>query len=180
MEEKIKKNWQEARFYYESTDRIDCAAMLRRTTALQRLAKRYNRFSNLAMVCILWCPFFAFSKTIEVEHEWLRISLAIYSALYFMVCSLMDRWLYLGIKKIDCSTMTVGEVLKLTLFYRKRHLQFMVILLPLAFIFIGGMVWLGTKDPYFVGGIFIGIVAGLAIGIRQFMEFMSDYRDIKN
>lgn len=178
MEDNLKKNWQETKFCADMSMRQDGADFSRCKTALQRLANRYNRFSNFALVCILWSPFFAFSHIIEVDKEWLRISLAIYSAVYFMTCSVMDRWLYHGIRRIDCVTMNVNEVLKLTLFYRKRHLQFVAILLPLAFIFVGGMAWLGTNDPYFIGGIFFGVVVGAAIGTRQFMQFMSDYRDI--
>lgn len=179
MEEEIKKNWRDARFRADTPEYMQAAIDSRRMTALQRLAARYNRFSNLALICILWCPFFALSHIIDVSDQRLRIALAIYAGVYFLTCSAMDRWLCHGIRRIDCATMPVSEVLRLSLFYRKRHLQFMIILIPMAVVFVGGMAWLGGADePYFIAGIITGALFGLALGIRQFLLFMSDYRDI--
>lgn len=179
MEEDIRKNWRAARFRAESPEALQAVVDSDRHTALQRLAVRYRRFSNLALICILWCPLFAFSHAIEVSDQRLRMALAIYAGVYFLICSVMDRWLYHGILSIDCAVLPVSEVLSRTLFYRKRHLQFMIVLIPMAVVFIGGMAWLGGIDePYFLAGIITGALVGLALGTRQFLKFMADYRDI--
>lgn len=179
MEEDLRKNWRDARFRADSGDDIQTVIDNRRQPALQRLAARYNRFSNLALICILWCPFFALSHVIEVSDQRLRLALSIYAGIYFLICSVMDRWLCHGIRGIDCATMPVSEVLRLTLFYRKRHLQFMMVLIPMAVVFVGGMAWLGGADePYFLWGIVTGVLLGLAVASRQFLLFMSDYKDI--
>ncbi len=56
--------------------------------------------------------------------------------LYCVIASVMDRWLYKGISRIDVATMPVSEVCRLAFYYRKKHFQFMAILIPLAVIFI--------------------------------------------
>lgn len=54
----------------------------------------------------------------------------------------------------------------------------MGILLPLALLFIGNLTWLLSGDIWFVYGIVAGALVGVAFGIRQFMQFMAEYRDI--
>lgn len=77
-------------------------------------------------------------------------------------------------------SMAVGEVSRLATFYRKRHLQFMIILIPIAIALLGSFIYVMVDNIYFIYGVICGAVIGLAIGIFQFMEFMADYRDVMN
>lgn len=88
----------------------------------------------------------------------------------------MDDWLCRGIQRIDCATMPVAEVARLSIHYRKRHLQFMCILIPMVIMWIGGVVWIGFGDIYFLAGVILGALTGLALGLMQFHRFMDDYR----
>ena len=90
----------------------------------------------------------------------------------------MDYWLYQGIRSIDCSTMTVSEVSRRALFYRKRHLQFIAILLPIAFIWIGMLVYYINYNKYFIWGIVIGGIIVFDVGFRQLLAFLADYRRV--
>ena len=97
---------------------------------------------------------------------------------YFLLASTMDYWLYRRIRDIDCSVMKVEEVLRLTMRYRKRHLQFMLILMPMAVALLIGMGIYLRSDRSVIYGMIAGALIGLAIGIRYLIEFMRDYRRV--
>lgn len=175
MTDNIKKCWQETKFYSGRNDNLDDIRKGNRRTALQDLANRYLRFSRIALVLILCCPSWINTHIFQSGNG---LWISIFSAVYFLICSIMDRWLYNGISRIDCSTMSVSEVSGLALFYKKRHLQFMVILIPMAIAWVGSVIYFSTSDFYFVWGIVIGVLVGIGIGVGQFLKFMRDYRSI--
>ena len=74
--------------------------------------------------------------------------------------------------------MKVEEVLRLTMRYRKRHLQFMLILMPMAVALLIGMGIYLRSDRSVIYGMIAGALIGLAIGIRYLIEFMRDYRRV--
>lgn len=180
MEENERREWSELRFSSQNqNDEFDTIINGKCRTALQRLAQRYKRFSNMALCFILMCIPLGFQRILpDCTAKWFIV--ALYGVL-MLVSSTMDRWLYIGISSIDVATMTVSEVIRLATFYRKRHLQFIMILLPMALLFLGGMFWLVSddKDTFYLGGMITGAVVGLVIGLREFRKFMDDYRDIK-
>lgn len=164
--------WRDARFKrYGGAD--PAAVVGRRRTALQKLARRYLRFSNLALVFIMLLPINLISVSREPGMMWVAGGFGV----IMLVASVMDRWLYHGVSSIDCANMPVAEVSRLTLYYRRRHLQFVAILLPMALAAIGGMVYCMAGDTYFIMGVTVGFCVGLAIGIRQLLAFMADYRE---
>ena len=175
MEQDVKRNWRDARIKSSVDNNFDEIFNGRRHTALENLSRRYKRFSTIALVFVLWGPM-TFSNPSLLEHG--RMVMSIVSAVYFMICSGMDYWLYQGIRSIDCSTMTVSEVSRRALSYRKRHLQFIAILLPIAFIWIGMLVYYINYNKYFIWGIVIGGIIGFAVGFRQLLAFLSDYRRV--
>ena len=143
-------------------------------TTLERLASRYRRFSILgiiaAVMVLLWSvnPVFDFMPY--------RTFIVCLGAGYMLLASLMDHKLYLDVKSIDPATMSVNAVIMRCLHCRKRHLQCMAVLIPLAIVFIGLMGYGMAREPYFLSGMAAGAIVGLAIGVRQLMNFMSDYR----
>lgn len=181
MEEIEKRDWRELRFNSPGIDH-DYRNIIdgKRQTALQRLAKRYKRFSDMALIFILMCIPLGMNGVLPAgATKW---CLVVFYGVMMLVSSTMDRWLYIGISSIDVAAMPVSEVIRLATFYRKRHLQFVMILLPMAFIFIGGMIWLAIYNnaTYYLGGMFAGAVIGFIIGLRELRKFMDDYREIKN
>lgn len=175
MNDNIKKDWNETKFHSANADCISEIVNGKRRTALQNLSRRYLLFSNIALVMTCWSPF-VFSSHIYPDHTKTYISIAF--SVLFLICMVMNRWLYLGIRKIDCATMPIAEVSRLALFYRKRHLQFMTVLIPMAIAVIGSLIYSMVGNIYFIWGVILGVIVGLAIGIRQFMDFMSDYHDV--
>lgn len=175
MDENIKRNWQETKFRRPDSEAIEQVVSGKRTTALENLSRRYRRFSLVAFIMIIWSFFMFLSGTFPEDY---RLPLSLSFGVYFLVCSTMDYWLYMGIRSIDIQEMTVAQVIAKALFYRKRHLQFMAVLIPMAIALVTYFVWTITGDIYMIGGVAAGAIVGLAIGTRQFLRFMADYRTL--
>lgn len=175
MNEIHRQTWQETKFRKPGEEEIDAIAEGRRSTALQRLAKRYRVFSTISATAI--CLSLLLMKLDFVESG-MRPVIALAFGAYFFTASVMDLWLSNGISKIDCINMTVHEVICKALFYRKRHFQFMAVLLPAALAVIGLLAWQTTDNVYILACMAIGFLLGLALGLKEFYRFMADYRDI--
>lgn len=148
----------------------------RKKTALDRLRERYLTFSAISFV-MMFATFMVFSRGIfEVSH--LRFWLGVSFAVYFLTASCMDFWLWNGIGTIDPLRMSVSEVTDKSLFYRKRHLQFMTILIPMVIALLGFTGYVFSFETYFVGGMILGVILGTIIGVCQFRRFMSEYREL--
>lgn len=89
----------------------------------------------------------------------------------------MDRWLYHGIRQIDVVTMSVAEVVEKALYYRKWHIRFIFMLLPMALGCLGLLAYL-IDDFYLRLGMIAGFLTGVALGVRQLLNFLADYRAI--
>lgn len=178
MNDDLKKSWQDTNVSIpEPPGMYDSIINGKRRTALENLAERYRRFSNLALVLILMSTTWIFNSNLYPFDHRMRIAIGISFAVYALIGSVMDRWLYNGIRGIDVAVMPVSEVIRKALFYRKRHLQFIAILLPIVLAIIAVMAW-SIDNLYFRLGILVGFIAGTAIGLRQLMAFLTDYRAI--
>ena len=174
----LRKDWQNANVSLSrGSDAYDSIINGKRRTALENLAERYRRFSNLALVLILMSFTWIFNPSMFPDNRSLGIAVGVSFAVYALIASIMDRWLYQGIRSIDVVSMSVSEVIRKALFYRKRHLQFIAILLPIVLAIIGVMAW-SMDNLYFRLGIVVGFIAGTAIGLRQLFAFLADYRTI--
>ena len=176
MEENIKRCWKEASF--RGTESYDPDN--RRYTALQSLTRRYKHFSNLGLLLLIMMPLCLFNifSTNGIEKLWISIATISFAAIYCATASIMDRWLYNGIKSIDIAKMSVSEVCRLAYYYRKKHLQFIAILLPMAILLIGSMAYIFSAEKYILTGLIVGFILGVALGSRQLLAFLSEYRDI--
>lgn len=172
---KLQKNWRKAE--NSMTSREEHEFNPGRKTTLERLAIRYRSFSVFSMgAAICFAVMFILGKLHDVLEfpTWFIICFEV----YFLIASLMDYWLYQGVKSIDCSRMTVEEVLRKTLFYRKRHLQFMAVLIPCALTLMISMGIMLKADPYVIYGMIAGFIFGVAIGVKYFLAFMHDYHTL--
>ncbi|MDE7345835.1 MAG: hypothetical protein K2N48_03730 [Muribaculaceae bacterium] len=176
--EDIRKDWQEADVVIRhGSDSYDNIINGKRKTALQNLAERYKKFSVMGFVLIMLSMSYIFNPNLMPGNIKWRIGIGIAFALYALTASVMDRWLYNGIRSIDVVTMPVKEVIRKALFYKKRHLQFIAVLLPFVLAIIAAFAWKGD-NIYFRLGILVGFIAGTAIGIFHLMNFLADYRAI--
>ena len=174
----LRKDWQDASVSIRrNSESYESIINGKRRTALDNLAERYRRFSNLALILILMSFTWIFNPSMFPDNHSLGIVVGVSFAVYALICSVMDRWLYQGIRSIDVVAMPVSEVIRKALFYRKRHLQFIAILLPIVLAIIGVMAW-SMDNLYFRLGILVGFITGTAIGLRQLFAFLADYRTI--
>lgn len=149
-------------------------ALSRKRTALDRLRDRYRVFRNVSLLMV-FSSFMLFTRSDLLAKPYDLYLGAAFSA-YFLICFLMDLWLWWGISNIDPLTMSVRQVVEKAMFYRKRHLQFIAVLLPLALSLVGFMGYLFSADRYMLVGMIIGAVCGAAIGVIQLKRFMREYR----
>lgn len=173
--EEIKNSWRDAKFNVNEKE-LELIMFKRRATSLERLKTRYKRFSNIAFLMIFWCPLFAFTEPAIPFKPYLALAFG----LFFVTVSMMDRWLYMGVSSIDCATMAVSEVARRAVFYRKRHFQFQIILIPYAIALVGAMIYLSSDNPGFIYGIIFGILVGGCVGWFQFLKFMRDYKILRS
>ena len=177
--EDMKSAWRDTAQSLESSSSndqlIEMVLYGKRVTALDRLRSRYRRFFTCSFLMILWSGIFLIPDILPYTGGiWLTVAFAI----YFLTCGLMDLWLYNGIGSIDCLRMPVSEVIRLSLHYRKRHLQFIICLLPMAFAVIGLLAYFCNFDPIIIKGMIAGGAAGLLIGSLQLRKFLRDYRSL--
>lgn len=175
MEEDIRKNWSMSRLRRMDNNVVYDVMSGRRQSALQSLAIRYRRFSNIALVMIAWSVYMYFNPV--MPERW-RFITSISLGVYFLTVSIMDYWLYRGILSIDLAEMDMRTVMLKAAFYRKRHLQFVAILLPMALGLVGLLIWQFTDNRIALIGVIFGLLIGLAIGSRQLMKFLADYRTL--
>jgi len=177
-EEDIKKTWNEAaeRIYSPSSDDFTRMFRSRKESALERLARKYRRFSFISIFMICYTVIFCLNSDFFTGNA--DIIMAILFAVFFATASSIDYWLYRGVKSIDCYSMTVEEVVNKAFYYRRRHLQSMILLIPMSLIVLGMMIYFYRPDRYMVAGIISGAIFGGAIGIRQYLDFMSQYREL--
>lgn len=90
----------------------------------------------------------------------------------------MDHWLWRGIGTIDLVRMDVTTVTRKTMYYRKKHLQFMAIIIPMAIGLLGFTGYVYSVETSFLCGMICGAICGAIIGIIQFRKFMTDYRKL--
>lgn len=174
----LKKDWQDTNVVIQNeSNSYERIINGKRRTALENLAERYKRFSIMGIILIFLSASYMFNPNIFPGNLRWRIGIGIAFAIYALIASVMDRWLYNGIRSIDVVSMPVKEVIGKALFYKKRHLQFIAILLPFVLAIVGAFAWKGD-NLYFRLGILVGFIAGVAIGIFQLMNFLADYRAI--
>lgn len=148
----------------------------KKRTALDRLRDRYHAFWIISLIMVI-PGFTLFSKWMFLSgnlHLWLGIAFAV----YFLTASGMDFWLWRGIGTIDPLRMSVSEIAGKSMFYRKRHLQFMAILIPMAVALLGFIFYVNFHEIYFVNGMIAGVIIGAIIGTIQFRRFMAEYRKL--
>ncbi len=177
-QEEIRDTWREAATRFSAPDPDDFEGMYRRKkeTALERLAGKYKRFSRLGLIMGIACCCYMTPNMVFPEH--LKIWIAISFSAYFLICSAMDYWLYKGVSSIDCYTMTVSEVAERAMYYKRRHLQFIAMLIPLAIAIIGFIIYAAGGNKYLIAGVMCGALVGGCLGYRQYLEFMGEYKKL--
>lgn len=176
-QEEIKKTWNEAarKIYRPTPEEYEIMYKSKKITALEALAVRYRRFSKFAFLMIPTSLCWMLGN-FPFENPQMRYVCGGVMMFYFTICGFLDRWLYDGISSIDCYTMTVKEVIKKTLFYRKRHLQSILFLLPFAILVVGLLVYSLRTEHSILYGMAGGFIIGILIGSYNLHKFLKEYK----
>lgn len=144
-------------------------------TSLERLRNRYRRFAILGFTMLPLSCVFMLKSIFPIEGGiWITLACIV----YFLTCGFMDTWLYRGLDTIDCLHMSVSEVIEKARYYRKKHLQFVVILIPMAIALLCGLAYFTGWEEHILLGMIIGGSIGFAIGLQQLFAFLRDYKNI--
>lgn len=144
-----------------------------RKTSLDRLKRNYRVFGIIALVMIFVS--FNFFRMPDMNEKF-RVTITIIMMAYFAVCSVMDYWLYSKVSEIDVFRMTVREIAAIACLCRRRHRQFVLVIIPIAIVVVYFLLFVSIDSASLrIGGITGGIIGG-AIGIRKYIEIMGDYR----
>lgn len=144
-------------------------------TSLERLRNRYRRFAILGFTMLPLSFVFMLKNIFPIEGGiWITLSFIV----YFLTCGFMDTWLYRGLDTIDCLHMSVSEVIEKARYYRKKHLQFIVILIPMAIALLCGLAYFTGWEEHILLGMIVGGSIGFAIGLQQLFAFLRDYKNI--
>lgn len=175
MEQEITKSWRNVRFNNNTENNTP-----RRQTALQQLIERYKRFSRFALIMAGCMPlsFFNILRSNSDASLGQISAISVYIIVYCLIASIMDRWIARGLSTINLAEMPAVEVFRRALFYRKRHFQFMAVLMPMCLILLGWIVWLFSDDEYFLYGVATGAAIGVVIGVIILSRFLREYKEL--
>ncbi len=172
-EKKIRQDWKKTKAALGNCNADGKIPDSQRKTALEKLIGRYRSFVLLECLCLILfptCMHWLFNGSNDTF-------LAMYAIIFFITAAVVDYKLALKLATIDIQQMTVAAVLRTILDCRKRHLQSMILLIPMAVGFIGVIAYASINETHLLIGMAVGLVAGLALGIREFNGFMRDYRN---
>ena len=145
-----------------------------RKTALMRLADRYKGFYRMSFIIAGLQIAWASNPLYMTKLPFWVIPLV--GLFFFLLAGGMDVTLYNRIRDIDVLSMSVSDVIRRAADSRRFHLRCILILLPIAFTYVGLMVWSASDNIYFIYGAAVGIVIGMSIGIYHLNKIMQDYR----
>lgn len=175
--DELKDNWRKLdsasplrspRLPAEEIDRITSGRI---TGARERLIGRYRRMATMVPAAGICCLF----PLLKVFPLWVFFSFLG----FYIVAAAKDWYLWKGIKGIDLNCDGVEEVARKARFYRRRHHQFQIVMIPLAGIIIGMMCMSALEiDRYMLYGILTGLVIGLPAGLIVYLRIMRDYRSM--
>lgn len=164
----------------QSTQNDNPENLNNKKTALDNLRDRYRSFWTMSLIMtfisLILFPIL-FTKVVIFDKP-VGVYLGTAYAIYFLIAFIMDHWLWTCIGKIDPLHMSISQVAEKSMSYRKRHLQFMFILIPIAIALFGFTGYVFSSDIFFLSGMGVGVICGLILGSIQLRRFMNDYRKL--
>lgn len=177
--ERLKKAWIEMGMALNmKTANDDAENVMNNQTTLEKLHDRYRNI-GISDICgaIIMLPILLYAGFLPETY---RLSVSISFVVLLLSLAAFIFWMWHGVGKIDPLTMTVTQVSEMALHYKKCHMRFVMVGLPLAFSWIGFFIYAVASNSEFsvIPGIIVGGIAGSIIGIRAFSQFMSDYKHL--
>ena len=167
MENQLRKSWLAVRQEMTLNAPVDVPSTGRKTI-LQKLIARYRTFVIIEALNLIYIPLLLL-KLLPEHDIWQWILMALYEVI--MLVSLIT-----DLGKINVEQMSVYEVIKRCALARKRHLQFLFVMLPFSVITIALTAYVFSDDIYIVIGIITGTLIGMCVAIKFLRQFLRDYK----
>lgn len=174
--EDLKKKWAHLRNFQSApvnADLLNDIIYNRLTTTIDRLTARYRRITILGFVMALMMVLMYFSGS---GHSVFSGYIPLEFAGYFLLCSLIDGYLWCNANRLDLNTMPIEEIATCTRRLRLVHLLSMVIIIPFAVVILIQL--FGTANFYTRLGMIAGGTVGLAVGLNLLFQTLRDYRTL--
>lgn len=141
-------------------------------TSLDRIRDRYRLGCDWSIVgAIIFTVFFFFMPSVRDGY---RIPLAITYAIVMLANAYVLYWLRRGTEKINPLTMSITQVSSMAKYYKKCHLLYVLIGVPVAILWIVYFMFATGRSESIVIGTIVGGIFGL-YGLRQYLK---DYRNL--
>ncbi len=173
MENQLRKSWLAVRQEMTLNAPVDVPSTSRKTI-LQKLIARYRTFVIIEALNLIYIPLLLL-KLLPEHDIWQWILMALYEVI-MLVSLITDLWLHSWLGKINVEQMSVYEVIKRCALARKRHLQFLFVMLPFSVITIALTAYVFSDDIYIVIGIITGTLIGMCVAITFLRQFLRDYK----
>lgn len=176
--EQMRKTWIEmGKALGMETPPSDTEKFNKMYTSLDRLRDRYRKGCDFSIVgTIIFTPFFFFMPSISDEY---RIPVAITFVIVMLANAYALYWLWRGIGKINPLTMSITQVSSMAKYYKKCHLQYLLLGSLVAIPWIGYFIYAisrsGIRDT---DGIVIGAIIGGICGLYGLWQYLKDYRNL--
>lgn len=176
--EQLKKNWIEMGYILGmSLPSTSSVNMDKQKTTLDKMRRRYL----LIGICVLFWSVMMFPIWFYIDF--LPAAYVLPVALSYTVMMVGFGTMILLIRnrvgQINTLEMSVDEVRKMSLQCKKRHLQFVMIGLPTAIIWVIFFIFATLQSQYnVVDAVIVGGLFGGILGITAFRKFMKDYRSL--
>jgi hypothetical protein len=170
--DELKNGWQSLNAMPEQTSDPMVADVVngKISSAREHLMSQYKKMFSF-MAPFLFVVLFALSYR-------LPLCIVIATALYIIMAGIMDYYLYKGIKGLDLSTEGVTQIAAKAKFYRRRHHQFQLILIPMVVILLA--LYFHFVTEWMQMGLVVGVIVGLAVGLPKYLSLMHDYKQLSH
>lgn len=148
---------------------MDALKLNKLKSAQQRLADTYRRFS---IVALLFAP-----PLLLGQLRFLDWKLSIGLAVYFLVASCMDFYLYRGITGMDLNKMGVEAVAEKARHYKKVHHCCQIVLISMCIPLLAGF-FMSYPGEHFRLGMLAGLVSGVVLGLSLYFKMMKNYKEM--
>lgn len=156
-------------------DKLKCqiGSLIGKKTSLDHLRATYRRYMTISIGMLAANLIFLYSDI--VDAAW-RVTLVVVLDIYFVICAVMDSWLYVKTGEIDVFNMSVKEIATIAVRCRRRHHQFMLALIPLALALAYFLIFICADEISVRTGAVVGGLVGGLIGFSTYRKIMKDYR----
>ncbi|MDE5997464.1 MAG: hypothetical protein K2G77_04545 [Muribaculaceae bacterium] len=149
----------------------------KKNTDLDRLRTRYMKGRDFSVLgAIIFPGFFFWMPSLGDQY---RISVAITYVIVMLANAYVLNWFKRGLGKINPLTMPITQVSSMTKYYKKCHLQYILlgsfVAIQWIVYFLYALSHSGFKD---IDGLIFGAIISGICGLFGLWKYMKDYRNL--